>query len=174
MIITFAGPPAAGKGTLAQMLAKTLQLPHYDIGLMFRKIAQLGQSMTRKDIEKLDQFDLSDESLMNEQVGMLAAIFSRVHGQWINALVQNRIKDKSFVCDGRTCGIEIFTKADLKFYIVADYQTRCRRRGAELANREAVDRAKLVVPDGAVIIDTSGRSVNESLQEILRHARNNK
>lgn len=153
------------------MLAESLQVPHYDVGLIFRKIAQLAQSMTYKEIEEFDQFDLSDENLATEDVGMLAAIFSRANSQWINTLVQNRIRDKSFVCDGRTCGIEIFPKADLKFYIVADYQTRCKRRGVELAHREAVDSAKIVVPSGAVIVDTSGKSANESLREVLKHTR---
>jgi cytidylate kinase len=35
MIITLSGPAASGKGTLAKMLAKELNLPHYDFGLIF-------------------------------------------------------------------------------------------------------------------------------------------
>jgi cytidylate kinase len=49
MIIVLAGPAASDKGTLAKILAKELNLPHYDFGLIFRAIDFLN---TRFTLEK--------------------------------------------------------------------------------------------------------------------------
>ena len=40
IIIAIDGPAAAGKGTLAKRLAKTLKLPYLDTGLLYRATAK--------------------------------------------------------------------------------------------------------------------------------------
>lgn len=88
------------------------------------------------------------------------------------------------VVEGRDIGSVVCPDAELKIYLTADHSERARRRAAELdgsASRLAVaqelarrDRADsrrhaspLVVAPGAVVIDTTNRSVEDLVAEIV-------
>jgi cytidylate kinase len=94
------------------------------------------------------------------------------------------------VVEGRDIGTVVFPKADLKVFLTARDSERARRRmgdvlagvgpdrdvgavSAELARRDRLDAGRavspLAVPEGAIVIDTTGRSVEEVVEEILRH-----
>ncbi len=97
----------------------------------------------------------------------------------------------SFVAEGRDQGTVVFPEADLKFYLDADLSERAQRRCAELArrgepadydtvlqtiaSRDESDQNRSVgplrVPDGAIRIDTSGWTIEQTLAELLRHVR---
>lgn len=94
-----------------------------------------------------------------------------------------------FVTEGRDQGSAVFPDADVKFYLDADAGVRARRRCAEMAARgeqadcpqvlEAIrqrdrrDRSRsadpLVRPAGAILIDTSDLTVDETIAEMRRH-----
>jgi CMP/dCMP kinase len=99
----------------------------------------------------------------------------------------------SFVTEGRDQGSVAFPHADIKFFLDADLRKRAERRfhelladGEEDIDREAVLRnlqqrdqtdaerkiAPLVVPEGAVLIDTSHCSIHDVIEQILAHLRN--
>ncbi len=187
IIIAISGPAASGKGTLARMLAEKLDLPHYDFGLMFRAIAFL---VSCYDADQLLQFALKHQLKINneqiwflgtnltptiksEKAGLAAAkmacndLFSVI--QTARAMVQH----DSFVCDGRTCGSEIYPNADYKFYITAEKKDRIKRRYDDGGNinifskRERLDQNRLKIPFGAILINTSGKTKEESLQQLL-------
>ncbi|RPI64144.1 MAG: (d)CMP kinase [Planctomycetaceae bacterium] len=95
----------------------------------------------------------------------------------------------SFVTEGRDQGSVVFPHADVKFYLDADPQVRAARRSDELSaagqhvpkqqvldaivQRDDRDRSRavapLVVPDGAIVVDTSGATVEQTMRELLRH-----
>ncbi len=85
------------------------------------------------------------------------------------------------VAEGRDQGSVVFPDADHKFYLDASVEERARRRHRELGGdleeirrrierRDAEDRARpvgpLVRPPGAVVIDTSGLTVEEVVARI--------
>lgn len=175
MIIALSGPAASGKGTLAKMLAKHFSLPHYDLGLIFRAIAYTNTTNYNrlKLVDGKIIFRGSDitDKLLSEQVGLAAAKTADT----LKEKVLSFVKHKSFVCDGRTAGTEIYPNADYKFYITADINERIKRRSKTGGNvelmieREQLDAKRLKIPDDAVIIDTTGKSKEYSLKEILSY-----
>ena len=105
---------------------------------------------------------------------------------------QRRIAgDGQLVAEGRDMGTVVFPEARLKFYLKASLGERVRRRAEQLAGAGAeVDRAELRreieardhgdrnrpvsplrVPEGAVVVDTTGLTVEEVVEELLRHCR---
>lgn len=92
------------------------------------------------------------------------------------------------VLEGRDTGSVVWPEAEVKFYLDADLETRARRRHDELVargvsadlptvradmarrDRQDMERAlaPLVKPEGAVVIDTTGRGITEVVDELLR------
>lgn len=176
MIIAFSGPAASGKGTLARMTADYFGLPHYDFGLMFRAIAFSDFQIQFLKIENGKVFfknaDIT-ETLKTEEIGLLTARVAR----FLKDYALSFVKHLSFVCDGRTCGTEIYPNADFKFYITACQTERFRRRlrGGDseknMLAREKLDEEKLKIPANAIIINTTGKTKEQSFAEILSHLR---
>ncbi len=86
------------------------------------------------------------------------------------------------VVEGRDIGSVVFPRADLKIYLTADTEERARRRAdqfrslpdpSSLARRDALDSSRpaspLVVPEGAVLVDSTGRSVEDVVEEVLKY-----
>ncbi len=94
---------------------------------------------------------------------------------------------QGLVAEGRDVGSVVFPDADARFFVTADADERARRRARELGldpadpvvREELVERdrrdaeratAPLVVPSGADIIDTTGRTVEEVVATLLQSA----
>jgi cytidylate kinase len=87
------------------------------------------------------------------------------------------------VIEGRDIGSVVFPDAELKVYLTADPEVRAKRRhkevsdlryeevAAAIAERDARDEGRahgpLVESDDAVTVDTTGRSVDEVVAEIV-------
>ena len=83
------------------------------------------------------------------------------------------------VIEGRDIGTVVFPDAELKVYLTADEQERLRRRAAEagetvavdIARRDAADSTRAVSPlmaaEDALVIDTTGRSIDDIVEEVL-------
>ncbi|HEX9257917.1 MAG TPA: (d)CMP kinase, partial [Acidimicrobiales bacterium] len=87
------------------------------------------------------------------------------------------------VIEGRDIGSVVFPEAVLKLYLTASPETRAQRRhkevsdlkyeevAASIAERDARDQGREHAPlreaDGATVIDTTNRSVDEIVNEIL-------
>ncbi len=94
-----------------------------------------------------------------------------------------------FVTEGRDQGTEVFPDADVKFYLNADAAERARRRRDELTDRHQpadyetilqaiVDRDRndaerdvgpLRIPPGAIRVDTTTNTIEQTLAELMRH-----
>jgi cytidylate kinase len=87
------------------------------------------------------------------------------------------------VIEGRDIGSVVFPDADLKLYLTADPEVRAQRRhkevadlayeevAAAMAQRDALDASRvhspLVEAQGATVIDTTGREVDDIIDEIV-------
>ena len=87
------------------------------------------------------------------------------------------------VVEGRDIGSVVLPDADLKVYLTASDAERARRRAAQtgqgssdeaaadIARRDRVDSSRsaspLVVADDALVIDTTGRSIDDVVEEVL-------
>jgi cytidylate kinase len=91
------------------------------------------------------------------------------------------------IADGRDCGSVVFPHADIKFFLTADVDTRARRLWNDqtrnqgtasfedikqgLIKRDERDQhraiAPLIVPEGAVVIDSSHLTFEQTIQRFL-------
>jgi len=91
-------------------------------------------------------------------------------------------KDGGLVTEGRDQGSVVFPDADFKFYVDAPVEVRARRRFEEtggdfeeirrsIEKRDHEDRSRkagpLVQPPGAIVIDTSGLTLDDVVARIL-------
>ena len=94
---------------------------------------------------------------------------------------------KDVVCDGRNAGTTILPDADYKFFVTASLTERARRRHLDLLRRgedapyaavlsqiQERDRRDtertsnpLIVPKGAVVLETDNQSIEDSVRFIL-------
>jgi cytidylate kinase len=97
-------------------------------------------------------------------------------------------KGGGVVMEGRDIGTVVFPHADVKIYLDASPEERARRRATDpahtgvpramadvatlLTERDQIDRTRAASPlyaaPDAVVVDTTGRSVTEVVEEVLR------
>lgn len=102
------------------------------------------------------------------------------------------VNSNKTVMTGRDIGSEIFPQAKHKFYLTASVEVRAQRRYKQLVDKEPSvkyedvlsamkDRdqkdqtreiSPLRVPEGAVVIDNSNLSVEQTVEEMLKHISN--
>lgn len=134
--------------------------------------------------------ELKDE-LREPAISLLASELSknpRVR-EYLREIQRDAGKDGGIVIEGRDTGSVVFPEADVKFFLDAKIDERARRRFLELRRKRedvALDKVKneiekrdredrlraiapLVVPHGAVYVDTTGLTVEEVVAELLRH-----
>ena len=99
----------------------------------------------------------------------------RAHRSW-SRLQREWVDDHGgAVVEGRDIGSVVFPDAELKVFLTATPEERARRRTDEDADdvrrRDRIDSTRavspLVVPDGAVVIDSTGRAVDEVVDQIV-------
>ncbi len=135
----------------------------------------------------VQQVSVNDENvtpyIREHSISMAASTISKIPAVRMKMVeLQRKIAMKTdCIMDGRDCGSFILLDADYKFYMTASSDVRAARRKKELdekgqnlpleeikADIEARDKqdmtrkfAPLVVPDGAIVIDTSEMSIEE-------------
>ena len=145
--IAIDSPAAAGAGTLAKSISKHYNLFYLDTGKIYRFIAYLklrfphkfNLRFVRTKIKNLKIKDLSNKSLLIDEVGNEAAIISKnkkirklVHSFQLNFAYNPPKKYDGSCLDGRDITYNIVPDADFKFYITANLKTRALRRYKEL------------------------------------------
>jgi cytidylate kinase len=80
---------------------------------------------------------------------------------------------RGLAMEGRDIGSVIFPEADFRFFLIADPVERARRRAGEgqqdsIADRDRIDSSRktapLSCPDGAILIDTTHRTIHEVVE----------
>ena len=155
MIITIDGPAAAGKGTLASVLAETYHLVYFDTGMVYRAVGldMYLHNDDPHDEKKAEKYALNlTFSHMHELAknpdfrsaigGNYASIVS-AHPKVRTALLkmqQDFAKNPVFadgtpangaIYDGRDTGTVVCPHADIKFFITASTEVRAMRRFKE-------------------------------------------
>ncbi|MBI1953984.1 MAG: (d)CMP kinase [Proteobacteria bacterium] len=144
-IITIDGPAGAGKGTIAQNMAKKFDFHHIDTGLYYRALAKkiIDNHIDVKDIKKIIPLarDIKPEDTKQLREEHVAAIASQIAViPDVRALLTECIrryvltlKDcKGIVLDGRDAGTVIFPEAQCKLFVTANPQARALRRLKEI------------------------------------------
>jgi cytidylate kinase len=167
-LLTIDGPAGVGKTTLAQAVARELDITYLDSGAMFRAVAyMLGPESVSWSEDRLQQslqdlqFSLHKSSkesqllvnssplgpeIRNENVGLVASSLGlrpsvRSH---LKAQQQKLGQQSSLVAEGRDMGSVVFPKADFKFFLQASPRERARRRWLQLQEQgQAADLAQI-------------------------------
>ncbi len=158
LIITLDGPSGAGKSTVAQSLAKRLEISYLDTGAMYRaltlkalrlkvnledekaltnlarqtvidfKEVSCGVLHVTLDGEDVAQDIRSIDVTNNTFYAARTAGVRELMVNWQRAIGQ----EHSIVTDGRDQGTVAFPQATYKFYLDADFEERAHRREKEL------------------------------------------
>jgi cytidylate kinase len=193
-VVAIDGPVGSGKSTVARAVADRLHLDCLNTGAMYRAVAvavlhrradlsdviavakDIGIEMDG-DRVLVDGADVTDE-IRRPDVGRLVsavAAVPEVRAQMV-ALQRDWVEAHGgAVVEGRDIGSVVFPDAELKVFLTATPEERARRRDDEDADdvrrRDQLDSSRavspLVVPEGAVVIDSTGRSVDQVVDEIV-------
>ena len=151
------GPSAAGKSTIAKMVAKKENFIYIDTGAMYRCVAYycLTQKIDLNDEKAVEQaiehiqirltpdnkFYLNDEDVSNQirqdQVSLGASCVSKyqVVRSFLVDEQRKMAKAGNVILDGRDIGTVVLPNADLKIYQIASVETRAKRRYLENLER---------------------------------------
>lgn len=221
MIVVIDGPAGSGKSSTAQAVADQLNIQYLDSGALYRTLTLLFLEYSEEqttDVKNLagklesllqqhkvafeyygQQFhtyingvEVTDKirnNIINHHVSDIASLpDGRIV---VNELMREGVKNRYFIADGRDLGTVVFPDADLKFYMVADVETRARRRWEELKtqdqetsyeevlenikkrDRQDTERsvAPLKRPDDATTIDTTSKTFDEQVDFISEYIR---
>tara|TARA_Y100001970_G_scaffold171562_1_gene209714 strand:- start:501 stop:1163 length:663 start_codon:yes stop_codon:yes gene_type:complete len=213
MIIAIDGPAATGKSTTAKALAEKLGFTYLDTGAMYRAITllimqkkiQISENFSL--ISLLEDFDLkikqhekqilvilngkdvSDEIRRLDVTKYVSKVSALPFVRKSLVKIQRKIaKDQDCVVEGRDIGTVVFPNAEVKFYVVADYNVRAKRRLLdfkklgeeksivdlieEIKNRDKYDSERkhspLLKANDAIEIDTTNLTIEEQVNLMFK------
>ncbi|MEE3139260.1 MAG: (d)CMP kinase [Candidatus Neomarinimicrobiota bacterium] len=215
MVITIDGAAGVGKTTTAKKLARMLGFRYLDTGAMYRAITYFfiqhqvdieSKNMVISSLDTLnldvsfpidrptkivlDGEDISEDirkKVVTNRVSQVSAI-EDVRKKMVK-IQKEIVSDGNFVVEGRDIGTVVFPNAEHKFFLVADYDTRAKRRlkdfhsvneeldlsdiKNDLIRRDERDKNRKLSPlkkaEGAVVIDTSNCSIDEQVESIYKY-----
>ena len=152
-LLAIDGPAGSGKGTVAKLLSKKLNLNYLDSGAIYRLIA-LSAMEKKVDLESdknlvdlIRQVDINfideqtflnninvTEKIRDETVGKSASIISKHLKLRKEILTFQRkfFQGNGLVAEGRDMTTVVFPNADLKIYLDASVKERVKRRYEQL------------------------------------------
>lgn len=146
----------------------------------------------KKSGVRLDKKKLTYQIRTSDVANMASIIATKPYVRnRVNKIIRDISLNNSIVVDGRDIGSVVLPNADFKFYIEASAETRAKRRFnqmkrkkilnnktyddilSEIKERDKRDSERehdpLVVPQNAIIIDTSKKNIQTNLSEILNY-----
>ena len=158
LVITIDGPAAAGKSTVARMLARRLGFDYLDTGAMYRaatwkalqagidlndagKVADVAAAIriefVRRGAQKRIMCDGEDVTEQIRAPGVTEHVYQVADEpgarRALIAQQQKIAQEGNLVAEGRDQGSEVFPDAAAKFYLDASLDERARRRRKDLA-----------------------------------------
>jgi CMP/dCMP kinase len=187
-VVAIDGPVGSGKSTVAKAVAVRLGLPYLESGAMYPEAANSSEALTA--LAAQIPMEIGEQVLL-EGVDVTADLRSKEVGRVVSAVaaeagVRTELVRRQrewveghggAVVEGRDIGSVVFPDADLKVFLTASAGERARRReldetADDLARRDLLDSTRavspLIVPRGAVVIDTTARPVDDVVDEIVR------
>lgn len=218
MIIAIDGPAGSGKSSTAREVARRLEFLHVDSGAFYRALTYALQaagvppeSWDELRSEELDRLRVTGEpgadtvrmtvsgrsvedELRTSQVNQHVSHVARIPAvrEWLLARLRHLADKADVVVDGRDIGTVVFPDAPVKIFLVADPETRARRRLRQdgrpdpdrdtvlaeverLMARDRKDSERVTAPlrpaDDAVRVDTTALTFEEQLAAILELVR---
>ena len=219
MVITIDGPAGVGKTTTAKRLASKLGYQYLDTGAMYRAVTYFFRQnsvdiSSESQVKKmLDILNLELDCTSNDDMKLLLDnknISSLIRSKEITNAVskvsalqavrermvkiqKNTAKNGNFIVEGRDIGTIVFPDAKYKFFLVADYDTRAKRRlkdfkrvneelnvnkiKQDLTDRDQYDSSRKLSPlkqaNDAIVIDTSNCTIDDQVNQIYKHIERN-
>jgi CMP/dCMP kinase len=197
-VIAIDGPAGSGKSTLARALANTLGWSFLDTGAMYRAVtyevlhrdidpldhdavAEIARAATIDTVPRvtINGRDVHDEIRSHDVNVGVSAIAANPE---VRREMVRRQRDFAAaqavgsVVEGRDITTVVFPNATVKVYLTASLKERARRRDdeteASVARRDDLDSNRDASPlrqaDDALVLDTTGRSVDEVVEEITQ------
>lgn len=196
-IIAIDGPAGSGKSTVAKAVASRLHWTYLDTGAMYRAVTvvTLARDIDVNDEPAVcavaEQLQLQFSPVLlangvditvaarseetNRNVSVVASLPS------VRAVMVERqrafanLSKVGVVVEGRDITTVVFPDAATKIFLTASLEERVRRRGdedgASISRRDEVDASRSASPlrlsDDATLIDTTGKSVEQVVEEII-------
>ena len=196
-VVAIDGPVGSGKSTVAKAGARRRDLPYLESGAMYRVVAwaavnrgidpEAGDELTtlaaELDMEVgervvVDGTDVTGE-LRSPAVGRAVSAVAATAGVRSELVRRQREwveQHGGAVVEGRDIGSVVFPDAEVKVFLTASAAERARRRSMDetaddLARRDLLDSTRavspLIVPQGARVVDTTGRPIDDVVDEIV-------
>ncbi|MBI2196887.1 (d)CMP kinase [Candidatus Daviesbacteria bacterium] len=134
--------------------------------------------------------DVTDHLHNPEVTKIVPAVSAIKEVREATKVIQYRlVNSRNTVMTGRDIGSEIFPEAKHRFFLTASVETRAKRRFKQLAEKDSTVRyedvlssmeerdkqdetrevSPLRIPEGATVIDNSSLTVEQTVEEMLKH-----
>ncbi len=196
LLVAIDGPAGAGKSTVSTAVAEDLGMERLDTGAMYRAVAALAlaEGTPPTDAAAVAALARAASIEVGERVNIngrdvTSVIRSPEVGQAVSLVAANPEVRRQLVqrqrawaeahgggvVEGRDIGSVVFPEAHLKVYLTASAEERARRRDDEapegVARRDRIDSTRDASPlreaDDAHRLDTTGRTVQDVVEEVL-------
>ena len=156
-------------------------LPTLEIELKYNDAGEQHMYLDGNDVSR--DIRLPEVSMLASKVSAIPAV-----REFLVDMQRGMAEKYDVIMDGRDIGTVILPNADLKIFLTADVRDRARRRYeelrakgmekpfdevlAEMEKRDEQDTQRAAAPlkaaDDAVLLDTSGNTLEESIDEVCR------
>ena len=156
-------------------------LPTLEIELKYNDAGEQHMYLDGNDVSR--DIRLPEVSMLASKVSAIPAV-----REFLIDMQRGMAEKYDVIMDGRDIGTVILSNADLKIFLTADVRDRARRRYeelrakgmekpfdevlAEMEKRDEQDTQRAAAPlkaaDDAVLLDTSGNTLEESIDEVCR------
>lgn len=145
--IAIDGPAAAGKSTIAKLVAQKFNMIYVDTGAMYRAITLYYIEQETEDFDRLvkeidlkivldngqrvilNGEDVSDRIRQNDVTQKVSYVSSKEPVRTFLVNEQQKLaNEKNVVMDGRDVGTTVLPDAELKIYMIASVEERALRR----------------------------------------------
>jgi CMP/dCMP kinase len=202
-VIAIDGPAGSGKSSVARAVALDLGWSFLDTGAMYRAVtfeavsrgvdvndadavAAVAEAATLTTLPRVtvNGRDVEDE-IRTDEINVAVSVVAAEPRVRAAMVARQRefaaAQPVGTVVEGRDITTVVFPDASVKIFLTASLEERARRRGEEgedsVARRDEVDSTRAASPlrqaEDAIVLDTTGRDVDDVAQEIVQWLKNN-
>jgi cytidylate kinase len=203
LVIAIDGPAGSGKSTVARAVAALLDWSFLDTGAMYRAVtwealrrgfdvhdeaavAAVADDVTLTALPRVtvNGRDVEDE-IRSDEINVGVSVVAANPEVRASMVTRQRefaaAQPLGTVVEGRDITTVVFPNASVKIFLTASLEERARRRGDEsehsVARRDEADSSRVASPlrqaDDALVLDTTGRDVEDVAQEIVQWLKHN-
>ena len=195
MVITIDGTSGSGKSTISKAVSEKLSIDLLNTGLLYRKITDycLKNRIDYKNeeavicaMDNIDYSTITNENLHSEDISRNVPYYSRIPGvrEKVRKYQKTFADGKTVIVEGRDIGSIVFPNAEYKLFITASLEERAKRRQKQINAKTTIEKvmknleqrdnqdtqrktSPLIIPDDAIIIDTTGMSIIEVVNKVI-------